>query len=191
MRCSRAREMMSLSLDEEVPPEDTRKLQEHIDECVQCLHHRERIHHISALFGSAPLVKPTDGLVEAVMRRVATAEILSAARGHSTVSLVAAGLLVLCVLGMGNLFVVVSAYGFAQSGTVVEFLSDLIGIVWKLISVVTLLGGIGWEVVWHAKGIAVSQQIVFPLMVCVSLMLTALWAHIIWNYRGVNVSQER
>ena len=185
MRCSRAEELISLSFDGDLGFEDSRKLEEHIRSCARCELHRDRLHHISALFRSAPMLAPTNNMVPAVMLRIEGLDAMAAHRRSSPAAFAAASVAVLFVLIAANVVLGVAAYGATQSGLSADSLGILVSLAWKLLAITSLLGDIVCDVIFHLG--ATAQEIVLPLVLCTGLALVALWAHILRNYRGLEV----
>ena len=187
MRCSRAEELMSLSLDGEASPQELIRLEEHLGDCARCFQRWQSLRGVSALLGSSPMAEPAHSLVEAVMWRVEGIEPVPDGKRRSLAANARAVVAVLCAVVVGDILVVGAAYFAGQSGMAVDFVSHLVGMAWKLVSIATLFGDIGWDIISQVAGIA--QGSALPLMLCISLALAALWAHIIKNYRGVEVRQ--
>lgn len=187
MRCSRAEELMSLSLDGEASSEENRQLQEHIRLCGRCLRRWESFRHVSAFLRSAPSAEPSKSLVASVMQRVGGVELISVeARARRATNRLA--LCMLAIIGgaaLVDLLLIGAAYGTIESGAHVESLEILVNIAWKMGSVMALLASIGWEIALQM--LSISQDIGGSSLISLVLVLVALWTLIVKNYRGVPV----
>ncbi len=70
MECSETLERMMLALDGELPPEEWRRLESHLEACAPCRAQWERLQAVEQVLQDAPLLAPPPGFVGRVMARV-------------------------------------------------------------------------------------------------------------------------
>ncbi len=70
MECSETLERMMLALDGELPPEEWRMLESHLEACAPCRAQWERLQAVERVLQRAPLLAPPPGFAERVMARV-------------------------------------------------------------------------------------------------------------------------
>jgi len=71
MRCGEASELMSLSLDEELPAAQMGALKEHLSVCLACQDEWIDLYRFSAWLSDVPLMSPSAGFTARVMSRLA------------------------------------------------------------------------------------------------------------------------
>ncbi len=187
MRCSRAEELMSLSLDGAASASHTREMEDHLRSCARCLRQWRSLGQVSALLQAPRMAKPAGGFTEAVMQRIERMETAPANTGHSTGMYFIVALIAISLLAAGNVLLVADAYIIGLPNVPILSAGELASLVWKLVPIIRLLWDIGWSVTsWLAT---TGQGTLFPLALSLSLVLAALWAHVLKNYRGVEVGQ--
>lgn len=70
MECSEALERMMLALDGELPPQEWRMLESHLEACAPCRAQWERLQVVEQVLQRAPLLAPPPGFAGRVMARV-------------------------------------------------------------------------------------------------------------------------
>lgn len=97
MRCERAGELMSLRLDDELPPAEGALLDAHLEGCAACHRTWEAMQRLSTLFARAPSVSPPEDFTNRVMSRLAERHARAAPVWGALVLLLGAGTLTLLV----------------------------------------------------------------------------------------------
>lgn len=103
----------------------------------------------------------------------------------SPVLLVVIALGALLLVATGNLVLIGVAWGVAWIGLPIDPPAQVTSAAWSFVSIARLLGTVGWEFAVRMAGS--GQETVLTTMAAVGLALAALWAHVVKNYRGVEV----
>lgn len=185
MRCSRVEELMSLKLDGEASQEQVEVLEEHLRSCSQCRRSWESVRGLSTVLRSTPMARPSRSLVDAVMQRIENSNAIPVKEQPSPVLLVVIALGALLLVATGNLVLIGVAWGVAWIGLPIAPPAQVTSAAWSFVSIARLLGTVGWEFAVRMAGS--GQETVLTTMAAVGLALAALWAHVVKNYRGVEV----
>jgi anti-sigma factor RsiW len=178
MNCQEIGQLMSLSLDEALTPDEARQLQTHLEHCQSCQAKWVSMERISQLFADAPLVPPPTGFAAKVSQRLAQRE----ARRRWVL-----GGMILC-MGIISLVVLVFPAIIGAFTALEQILScsPLLGyglqMVLKLVFIGRSLVKAGWLAITAL--LSPSGQ---PILASYSLAvfaLTALWVRLVTSQQG-------